>query len=221
MKHLQLLLIAVLFIACKTEKKEDTKTTTPKAALTILEKVAKAHGIDNWNNVNQITFTFNVDRGENHFERVWKWQPKKSIVTLNDTIEYTRSSKIDSTYIRADQGFINDKYWLLAPFNLVWDKNITHTHTENQTAPISNKNMHKLTIVYSNEGGYTPGDAYDFYFEDDYIVKEWVFRKANTSEPSMMTTWEDYIDVNGLQIAKTHKNKEGNFTLYFSNISVN
>ena len=48
--------------------------------------------------------------------------------------------------------------------------------------------MQKLTIVYGDEGGYTPGDAYDFYFGDDHIIKEWVFRKGNATEPSTMTT---------------------------------
>ncbi len=79
--------------------------------------------------------------------------------------------------------------------------------------------MQKLTIVYGNEGGYTPGDAYDLYFADDYMLKEWIFRKGNQKEPSMATTWEDYAEINGLKLAQTHKNNEG-FKLYFTNLEV-
>jgi hypothetical protein len=77
-----------------------------------------------------------------------------------------------------------------------------------------------LTIVYNSEGGYTPGDAYDFYFEDDGLIREWVFRKANQAEPSMTTTWENYNDYNGIIIATNHKKDEGIFNLFFDNIAI-
>lgn len=189
----------------------------------ILEKVANAHGLENWKNVNQIKFTFNVDRGGELFRRNWTWETKKGNVTMvseKDTISYSRNS-IDDKVKEADANFINDKYWLLAPFQLVWDgNNIKHEHTVNSEAPIAKKPMQKLTIVYGNEGGYTPGDAYDFYFGDDYIVQEWVFRKANQPEPSMITTFEDYEEVNGMKIAKMHKMGEGNFKLFFTDFEV-
>ncbi len=78
--------------------------------------------------------------------------------------------------------------------------------------------MQKLTIVYGSEGGYTPGDAYDFYFGSDYMVKEWVFRKSNQEEPSVATTWEDYQDIEGLKIAAMHKNAEGSFSISFTGL---
>ena len=136
-----------------------------------------------------------------------------------DTIQYNRSA-VDSTQIQADQGFINDKYWLLAPFNLLWDKDIETRHEQNVTAPISGDTMQKLTITYSNDGGYTPGDAYDFYFGDDYLIREWVFRKGNQQEPSLITTWENYNDFGGLKLAKSHQRNEGNWKLYFNGIEV-
>jgi len=189
----------------------------------ILERVAYAHGLENWKNVQEIKFTFNVDRGGELFSRNWTWETKKGKVTMaseKDTISYSRNS-IDDKVKEADANFINDKYWLLAPFQLVWDgKNIKHEHTADSEAPISKKPMQKLTIVYGNEGGYTPGDAYDFYFGDDYIIQEWVFRKANQPEPSMITTFEDYEEVNGMKIAKMHKMGEGNFKLFFTGLEV-
>ena len=51
-------------------------------------------------------------------------------------------------------------------------------------------------------------------------MREWVFRKGNSAEPTMTTTFENYEDFNGLKIAKDHKMAEGEFNLYFSNIKV-
>lgn len=190
----------------------------------ILQKVANANGFENWANVEKIKFTFNVDRDTSHIERTWIWQPKTNDITaISDegTQEYNWS-EMDSAAYKTNAGFINDKYWLLAPFQLVWDSdNITHEHSIEAEAPISRKSMQKLTITYGAEGGYTPGDAYDFYFGDDFIVQEWVFRKGNAPTPSMMTTFEDYEVINGIKLAKMHKMPEGSFKLYFTDIEVN
>lgn len=190
---------------------------------TILVKIANAHGLQNWSAVEEIKFTFNVDRDTSHFERTWIWKPKTNditAITSDETLEYNWAD-MDSVAYKTNAGFINDKYWLLAPFQLKWDaKNITHEHTLLEEAPISKVAMQKLTIVYGSEGGYTPGDAYDFYFGDDFIIQEWVFRKANQKEPSMITTFEDYKHTKGLKIAQMHKMGEGNFKLYFTGVVV-
>ncbi|WP_419212347.1 hypothetical protein ACNR9Q_16640 [Maribacter sp. X9] len=221
------LLLAMVLISlvtsCKSDKKQPaTKNETPKE-LSILEKVANAHGYQNWKDVSSIKFTFNVDRDSSHFERTWLWKTGSNDVTMmtrQDTITYNRKT-VDSTMVSTDGGFVNDKFWLLAPYQLVWDQhNFKYDLTEKVEAPIAKTPMHKLTIVYSNEGGYTPGDAYDFYFGDDYIVKEWAYRKENQAEPNMVTTWEDYKDMKGLKIGTMHKRPDANFSLYFTGIEV-
>ena len=218
--HIMVLLLLVL-TGCKEEKKQEIKA--PKPELTVLEKVANAHGFDNWAKVNELKFTFNVDRDTNHFERVWTWKPKTNDVTaksLETEISYNRKA-LDSITSKTDAAFINDKFWLLLPFQLIWDQNnFKHEHSAQSQAPISKKAMQKLTIVYGAEGGYTPGDAYDIYFGDDHIIQEWVFRKANSAEPSMTTTWEDYTTINGMKFAKSHKKEGENFNLHFTAIEV-
>jgi len=220
-KIVYLLSVLLLTIsACKPEKKQETDTVPEQ---TILEKVAYAHGFENWNAIQEIRFTFNVDRDTVHFERHWIWNTKTQDVqeiSLGDTIRYNRKS-VDSVASKADAAFINDKYWLLAPINILWDQNsLSYSVEENVPAPISGDSLTKLTVVYGNEGGYTPGDAYDFFLADDHTIKEWIFRRGNAAEPSTVTTWEDYVTINGISIAKMHKNKEGNFSLYFSGLEV-
>ena len=213
--------LALAITACNT-KKESPKAK-PMPEQTILEKIADAHGYQNWQNIAQINFTFNVDRDSMHFERSWSWKPKQNTVksmTTKDTLVYQRNA-MDSVAMKANAGFINDRYWLLSPFNLMWDQaNFEYTHEEEAIAPISKKACQKLTIVYGNEGGYTPGDAYDFYFGDDYLVQEWVFRKTNQEEASMTTTWENYKEQNGIKFAVDHKKDGEAFNLYFSNVVI-
>jgi len=204
----------LILVSCKNNTKKET--STPEKELTIAQKIANAHGIENWDKVAKIEFTFNTS----HSARSWSWEPKTDNVTLinkGDTISYNRS-KIDSTVIDADRAFINDKYWFLAPFQLVWDKGTTISGPVKAMAPISKTEMNKISLIYPKEGGYTPGDAYDFYFGDDYIIREWIYRKGNQAEPSMMTTWEDYEDFDGLKLSKMHKNPEENWELYFTGI---
>jgi len=221
-RFFQLSLCSLLFLsACNTKTPKPDPVAKPEP--TILEKIAIAHGYENWKTVKKIAFTWNIDRESSHYERSWIWKTKINEVThisSNDTLTYNRNA-MDSIAYKTNAGFTNDRYWLLAPFNLIWDKaNFEYEHTKVAKAPISGETMQMLTIVYGNEGGYTPGDAYDFYFGDDYLVREWVFRKENQEEPSMTTTWENYKDINGLHLAIDHKKSEGNFNLYFDGIEI-
>jgi hypothetical protein len=212
------LALILLISSCKSDKKTEEPTAEEQ---TILEKVANAHGISNWNSIEELKFTFNVDRDTMHFERHWVWNTKTQDVlgiSRGDTINYNRKS-VDSIAMRADGAFINDKFWLLAPINIFWDQNnLTYSQEDMAIAPISNDTLQKLTVVYGNEGGYTPGDAYDFYLADDYLIKEWVFRKGNSGEPTSTATWEDYQTTGGLILSMTHANKEHNFKLYFTGV---
>ncbi len=206
----------------KGSTSEKNSTSQIEEKLTVAEEIAYAHGLKNWNEVSQIDFTFNVDNNGNHFERSWRWNPKTDDVKLTtgkEVITYNRKS-IDSTSIKADQSFINDKFWLLAPYQMVWDEGTIISKSTKEIAPMSKTELNKITVLYANEGGYTPGDAYDFYFDNKHEIKEWIFRKGNTTKPTMITSFENYGDFNGLKIAKDHIKSEGNWKLYFTNITV-
>ena len=218
MKNIILAVSIILCVSCK--HKEAAKVVEKE--LTVAEKIANANGYENWKLVKEIAFTFNVDKDSMHFERSWRWNTKSGDVTLissKDTITYNRKY-VDSLSTNADKAFINDKLWLLAPFQLVWDSGTTISEPIKEASPINKTQLNKITVTYTNEGGYTPGDAYDFYFSDDYIIKEWVFRKGNSKEPSLTTTWEDYENYSGLKIAKTHKRPEDHWKLHFTGITI-
>lgn len=223
MKASHLSLICLLLVsACKSENSETPLTELRKEA-TVARKIANAHGFENWKNVSDVKFTFKVDRDTIKGKgRSWIWKPKKDEVTMmagETSVNYNRT-KMDSTHIGADRGFINDKYWLLVPFQLVWDTSATISESKKAKAPISEDQLNMITLTYPNEGGYTPGDAYDIFYGDDFMIKEWVFRKGNTAEATMATTFENYKDYNGIKIATDHKMADGNWNLNFADINI-
>lgn len=224
MKNRLILLLLVLAVAaCRQAPEKDATAQTQAPVRDLLDSLAAAHGFDHWKEVREIRYTFNVDRDTAHFERSWIWEPLTNRVTRivgADTVSYLRA-EVDSTLTQADGQFINDKYWFMAPYQWMWDKaNITHTFSRQVPAPISGEPMDKLTIVYGQEGGYTPGDAYDFFIGKDSLVAEWIFRRGNQAEPNLVATWEEYQTPKGLKLATVHRNAEGNFKLYFTGVEV-
>ena len=225
-----LLVLATLFVGCKQENekpKDSTSDTSPKVSkekeLNLLEEIAYANGYDNWSKVESISYTFNVHSGENKSSREWTWKPKIAEVTMStkDTTVTYKNTEVNEKTAFADRGFINDKYWLLFPYHLVWDENFDYEVAENVEAPISGELMQEIAIVYKNEAGYTPGDTYHIYVDEEKMIREWTYTPSGSNEPRLATTWEDYEEFNGLKIAQMHQSKDGNFKLFFTDISVN
>lgn len=219
MKYASIIIFALLLTSCKSETKKEIKETKP---LTIAQKIANAHGFENWKNVKTFAFTFGGKYEEPNSGRSWTWNPKTNDVSLTrgeETSSYNRNS-MDSIAMKSDRAFINDKFWALFPFQLVWDEGTTISEPTKEIAPISKKELNKIVLLYGNEGGYTPGDAYDVYYDNDYIIKEWSFRKGNAKDASLTNTFENYGDFGGLKIAQEHKKGEGDWNLLVWKIKV-
>jgi hypothetical protein len=223
-KIIALMVCSLILHSCKENINKDVTSAELPAELTTPQSIAKKYGIDQWDEVSRVAFTFNVSRGDRHFERSFIWDPKTSDViymSATDTISYNRNASLDSLQVLADKAFINDSYWLFSPFKLVWDEGVTFSEERNVIAPISSDTLNKLTILYEGDGGYTPGDAYDFYFSEDHMIREWAYRGGNTEKASTTTSWMQLESFNGIQLNTVHQDSTGNFKLYFTNISIN
>ncbi|HET8810684.1 MAG TPA: hypothetical protein VFM65_10545 [Flavobacteriaceae bacterium] len=218
-KIVYLFIFQLMIFGCKNQEKNFDVSDEKQ---TILQKIAQANGIENWKEVKKISYTFNVDRDSSHYERSWVWWPQENKVKMigkSDTVVYERS-QMDSLAQKTDRAFINDKYWLLFPFNLVWDTGFSHQTKKNVPAPISKNPMTEVVVSYNNTTGYTPGDTYKIYVDDEFIIREWSYVPSGKKEPAMSTTWEDYVEKNGIKIAKMHQSETGDFKIYFTGISV-
>jgi hypothetical protein len=200
-----------------------TSCAQPKREAGTKEKVADAYHIGQFKNAKSLAFTFNVRRDTTVSSRNWLWDIPGNIVTYNkgeETVTYRRDTINSEKMKKIDGTFINDQYWLLFPYHLVWDSGMVVSETPNQLSPIGQKETTMLTVQYGDAGGYTPGDAYDLFIDENYMITEWNFRKKGAAKPSLTTTWAEPVTVGGMTFATNHTNADSSFQLYFTNVRV-
>jgi hypothetical protein len=178
----------------------------------LADSVAATHGFEYWQDVERLDFRFDVAvDGKLRTQRNWTWFPKTdSVIRRADAgeVSFRRNSTLDSIQMEADAQFINDSYWLLMPFYLVWSKDGYSTEIiRNTTSPLDSSPRTKLTIQYDDKGGYTPGDAYDLYLNNSLELMEWVYRKGGQDEASMTMSWSDYRSIENLLLPTNHFGK--------------
>src|SRR5690554_4508230 len=106
----------LLTVGC-TGPENDKEKTLPM-------KVAEAYGFDRMDQVESIQYTWNVRVDSVTVRsRSWEWELPSNTVRYSDpdtAVTYSLSEK-DNSLEDIDSRFINDKYWLLFPFQLAWD----------------------------------------------------------------------------------------------------
>jgi hypothetical protein len=223
MKKAVIAFICLVFIAsCKNDKKP--VETVDVKELTTAQKIAVQAGIDNWSDIEEIKFTFNVGRiGRNVVERKWTWNPNTDdvqIIALGDTIAYNRNNKLDSIQTSVDRGFVNDTYWLMPEFKLIWDEGTKITEATDQISPIKKDTLDRITILYTGNGGYTPGDAYDLYYDSEFKIKEWAYRSKNDTAVTLATTFEEHKTFKDFTFATDHRSPDRMTRINFTDIEI-
>ena len=113
----------------------------------ILEQVAKAYGLDSWDNITAIRYTWHAQFPGVDVSRSWTWEPKTNRVTYEGkdkdgkpvTATYLRSqlsSQPENVQKDIDPAFNNDNYWLLFPLHAYWDTSATVTDEGMKKLPI-------------------------------------------------------------------------------------
>jgi hypothetical protein len=185
-----------------------------------VEKVAKAHGMLPLPEFESITYTFLAQVGEKRIERTWTWWPAANRVKDHGSgIEYSREA-IPEEALAIDPKFINDHYWLFFPWRAATDGGReVISSTQPVPAPMSGKDLHRVTVVYANDVGYTPGDAYDLYVDENGVIQEWAFRKAGGEVVTRQCSWGNYQNFAGMKLATDMRGPDG-FRIQFTDIYV-
>lgn len=186
--------------------------------------IADAYGLRGFDQVSSLTYTFNVRLPDKTVSRQWIWEPGDDRVTLvrpDGNVTYQRSRLgTDESRRKIDAQFINDQYWLLFPLHLVWDRDATLTLSpEPEEVPGGEVKARRLTIQYPDQGGYTPGDAYDVFFDQDFTLTHWIYRKGGAVEPTRWSTWERHERFGPLLISLDHQGA-GGFRVWFTDVKV-
>src|SRR6187402_414401 len=142
-----------------------------------------------------------------HMERHWKWLPEENRVVFfdkGDSVAFKRMDTSTAELKKLNAQFTNDEYWLLFPLHLKWDKGYKLTGGDTTSGVITPTPYRKYTVQYNDKDGFTPGDMYELLVDEKSIVREWAFHKGGSKEPSLITSWENYQDFNGIKIARDH-----------------
>lgn len=201
----------------------------------IAEKVAKTFGVDSWDQIEAIRYTFNIDIPVLKASRSWVWEPKTGKVSYEAKDKDGKPVKV--TYMRSELGsqpanvrdeihpaFINDQYWLIFPFHVIWDKSAQVEDKGMQKLPLGKGSAHQIVVKYPAEvGGFTPGDTWELFVGPDNKVKEMVYRRGGPKKPSLViATWEGYKKAGPLLISTDHRGTADGAPLhiFFTDVAV-
>ena len=212
-----------------------TQPATPPAANAdndaIAHAIADANGLEGWHKIERLDFTFNVDapNRDKPLARQWSWWPKQGKMKLHGdgdevqvplapgSMNLLDNARYTQRATRAHKQFINDTYWLLFPFQIVWSN---PTVTDQGKAPLTMGGdvARKVTVQYPNEGGYTPGDAYDLFIDPDtHLIEAWEFRRGGKANGKRMT-WEKHRRLGPIVVSLEHWGSDKQFHLWFSDV---
>ena len=204
------LAIAVLLIAT---------TSWAQERAPILDKIAKTYGIDSWEQIEAIRYTWNGEiPGVFKLSHAWEWEPKTGKVSFEGTgkdgkpvkVTYDSSqlnSQSDQVKNEVEPAFVNDNYWLLFPLHAYWDKSATVTDQGIKKLPVGTGSATLVSVKYPAEvGGYTPGDTWDLYVGKDNRVQAMVYRRGGNKPPLLVTaSWTGYKKAGPLLFSTEHK----------------
>jgi hypothetical protein len=183
----------------------------------IMEKIAKAYGLDSYGQVQEIRYTWNAQFPGVNVSRSWDWEPKTGKVSYEGKDKdgkpvkatYVRSqlsSQPDNVKNEVDPAFNNDNYWLLFPLHAYWDTSATVTDQGMKKLPIGNGSAELVSVKYPDQGGYTPGDTWDLYVGKDYRVVQFVYHRGGPVKPSVViASWAGYKKAGPLLISTDHR----------------
>jgi hypothetical protein len=224
--RIPLLVFAVLILAA---------TSGAQSRPPIAEQVAKTYGLDSFGQLEAIRYTWNAQFPGVNISRTWVWEPKTGQVSYEGKdkdgkpvkVSYLRS-QLDSQPANVkdeiEPGFVNDQYWLLFPFHVVWDKSPTVEDAGMQKLPLGKGSAEKVVVKYPAEaGGYTPGDTWELYVGKDNRVQEFIYRRGGPKKPGVViASWAGYKKAGPLLVSTEHRGTaDGNpLHLFFSDVAV-
>ncbi|GGE17145.1 hypothetical protein [Psychroflexus salis] len=223
MRYILSLILITLLICCDSKTKPSVKKEIPKdntTELSYIEQLAIANGFKHWDDVKELHFSFNVNNQGKEFKRDWKWQVQKDKIFMNVDGEEVGIDINKNPDQQIHQAFINDTYWLLFPFQLMWTDGYDHEIHKTVVSPFHEKELTELVIRFKEEGGYTPGDSYKLYVNKDFKIEEWSFYPAGSNEPRIINAWDNYKTYDGINISTDRRNADGSFRIYFTEIAI-
>ncbi len=196
----------------------------------ILEKIAKAYGLDSYGQVDAIRYTWNGEiPGLFKVSHTWEWEPKTQTISYEGKdkdgkpvkVSYKQSelnSQSEQIKNEIEPAFVNDNYWLLFPLHAYWDTSAAVTDEGMQKLPLGSGSAEKVVVKYPAEaGGFTPGDTWELFVGKDYRVVQFVYHRGGPKKPGVVTAgWTGYKKAGPLLISTEHRGTADGKPLHIS-----
>lgn len=208
-KLIRLLISTVLILAA---------TSWAQTRPPIAEQIAKTYGVDSWGQVEAIRYTWNAQFPGVNVAHAWTWEPKTGQVTYEGKDKEGKPVKVtynsnqlgsqpDNVKNEIEPSFINDQYWTLFPFHVVWDTSATVTDDGLHKLPLAGGSATLVTVKYPAEaGGFTPGDTWELYAGKNDRVEQFVYHRGGPKKPSVViATWAGYKKAGPILFSTDHR----------------
>lgn len=184
----------------------------------LADEVMAASGIEAWEQVKRIRFTFNVEAdGKIAMSAKHDWDRVAGTDTVmwnGKTVTVDLANPGDDADAKAAFArWTNDAYWLLAPLKLA-DGGVKLAHLG--TRQHDGREYEILHLSFENVG-LTPGDQYELFVNPQTkLIDWWIYMP--TPEKRTMFSWEAYQTFEGVTLSTEHRT--GNRRIFFTDISI-
>jgi hypothetical protein len=142
----------------------------------------------------------------------------KSGVAFVDGKRVTDAAETKKWMEDAYGAFINDSYWLLAPYKL-FDPGVTLAYAGEEKAP-GGQDCDVVKLSFG-EVGLTPKDIYwQLVDKKSHLTVAWKFVLDGKKEPPSLFSWTDWKQVGPIQLASSRPAVGKPFAIRFDNLAV-
>src|SRR5215469_8367963 len=180
----------------------------------LADQMAKTYGLDSFDKVEAIRYTWGIEGTP--ISRTWEWHPKTDTVTYEGKdkegkpvkVTYKRSqldTQSDTIKTEIDPNFVNDQYWALLPFHVVWDGAQVTDEGAAET-PLGKTPAQRIVVKYA-ASGYSPGDTWELFVGPDKRIQEMEYHRAVPVKglPNVVIAkWEGYKKAGPLLFSTDH-----------------
>ena len=203
-----LLFLVVGFIFYVSINKPLPDGTQGVASEQLADKMLAALNKEEFDSLKFIAFTFankhsyEWDRSNNHV--TVRWEEQEIFLDLNRPVE-----EYSMLEFKAYKFFINDTFWLTAPFK-VRDSGVVRSTVDVQEG-------NGLLVSYTS-GGVTPGDSYLWIVDDQGFPIAWRLWTSNVPIGGLEFSWESWEKIDDVWFSTMHQSSI--LDLQISNLEV-
>lgn len=122
-----------------------------------------------------------------------KWNEQDVFLNLNNDVQ-----SYSLLELKAYEFFINDSFWLVAPFK-IRDKGVVRS-------TVDLEEERGLLLTYTS-GGVTPGDSYLWIIDSRGFPSSWKLWTSNIPLGGVELSWAGWKKLNGVWFSTLHKGK--------------